>query len=270
MDSLHKVKKILNSVLKSVEYPNKQPIFILGTGRCGSTLLVDILNSNPQIDITQKEYYDIFLPALKKGRKHSPVFTDLVNFEVTARESLKYWNRKFYRIKMKVVFDNLLYDKPQKTFIIKSPAMTFVVKKFAQLYPKAKYIHLYRNGYSTSLSWAKKNYYLINKYQEEFTKSEFLYQCANYYNSSILEITSFLKPLPENNKFSLSYEELTKNPYKQIEDLSHFLGVKNKYDFDFSIIKNMNFKQKALNHEQNKTMGKIIRPAHQILGYNIN
>ncbi|PNW26187.1 hypothetical protein [Formosa algae] len=87
-----KNKKIIKSTYINLVGNGQTPIFILGTGRCGSTLLVDILMTNKALDINQQEQYDWFLTALPEGQKHKPLYTDLINYRLTADKSLAKWN----------------------------------------------------------------------------------------------------------------------------------------------------------------------------------
>ena len=45
----HTGYRIVGSLAAALGYRTRSPVFIIGTGRCGTTLLVKILNSHPQL-----------------------------------------------------------------------------------------------------------------------------------------------------------------------------------------------------------------------------
>ncbi len=262
-----KINSIFKSYLNRICGLRQDPIFIIGTGRCGSTLLVDILTTNPQIQIDQNEQYDWFLLALNDGLgKHSkPMYSDLINFKITAEKSLKLWT-PYYKIKLRIMIDRKI-NQNNKVFFLKSPAITFLLPEIKRLFPKAKFIHLYRNGYAVASCWFKKEYYKRKEYQENFTEQEFLLECAKYYNESILSITDFLYDIKKERQFCLSYEELTKNPKQEIKRLLMFANVTSLCAFDLSTIKSTNYKIEEIQEDHKIKLDSIMNDSLKILGY---
>ncbi|WP_111683863.1 sulfotransferase family protein [Winogradskyella tangerina] len=267
MTAAEKIKHILRSYFNRLLNRRQDPIFIVGTGRCGSTLLVDILMTNPGIQIDQNEQYDWFLQAANdEGKKHNPVYSDIVNYDITVKKSLEQWT-PYYKSKLRIMMDTKM-SKTNKRFFLKSPAITFMLPELHQLYPKAKYIHLYRNGFAVARSWFKKEYFRVKEYQENFTEDAFILECAKYYNASILAINDFFEGLDEDQKFSLSYEELTEDPEAKINALLKFSGVEEKCEFDFSQVKSTNFKidkiEENLKSELHRIMNESLKSLHYI------
>ena len=91
MTVLEKIKIIVKTLKARATNKIEAPIFIIGTGRCGRDLMVDVLETNPGIQIDKNEQYDWFLPALFGGKERSPMLSDLINYRLTAKESLKQW-----------------------------------------------------------------------------------------------------------------------------------------------------------------------------------
>ena len=263
-----KIKSIFISYYNRLINKGQEPIFILGTGRCGSTLLVDILATNPDIQIDQNEQYDWFLLALYDGlgKHHQPMYTDLINYKLTAKKSIARWT-PYYRTKLRIMIDRKI-NQNNKVFFLKSPAVTFILPELKKLYPKAKYIHLYRNGFAVSRSWFKKNYFKVKEYQDNYTEEEFILECAKYYNDSILSIDDFFKTIQIEKQFSLSYEDLTKNPEVEISKILDFSEVEDKCDFDLSTIKSANYKIDELEDKLKAELKEIMKDSLETLGYN--
>lgn len=266
MTVAEKLKHIFKSFYNRIIGKRQDPIFIVGTGRCGSTLLVDILMTNPDIQIDQNEQYDWFLPeANVKGKKHNPIYSDIVNFEITVKKSLEKWT-PFYKSKLRIMMDTKM-NKTNRRFFFKSPAITFMLPEIEKLYPKAKYIHLYRNGFAVARSWFKKEYFRVQEYQDNFTEDEFIIECAKYYNASILAINDFFKDLTEDQKFEISYEKLAESPEEEIGKLLKFSNVKSNCNFDFSQVKSTNFKIEKIEEPLKSNLETIMHKSLKSLDY---
>lgn len=266
MTAAEKVKHIIRSYYNRLFNKRQDPIFIVGTGRCGSTLLVDILMTNPDIQIDQNEQYDWFLMAANdEGKRHNPVYSDIVNHAITVKKSLDQWT-PYYKSKLRIMMDTKM-SKTNKRFFLKSPAITFMLPEIQKLYPKARYIHLYRNGFAVARSWFKKEYFRVKEYQDNFTEDEFILECARYYNASILAINSFFESLNDEQKFSLSYEELTEDPEGKINALLKFSDVEAQCQFDFSEVKSTNFKIDKIEDHLKSELKQIMNDSLQSLHY---
>lgn len=267
MKASTKLNIIGKSFLNKLVGKRQDPIFILGTGRCGSTLLVDILATNSDIQIDQNEQYDWFLVALNggKGKRHNPIYTDIINYDLTAKKSLELWT-PYYRSKLRIMIDRKI-NQNDKTFFLKSPAITFLLPEIKKLYPKAKYVHLYRNGYAVARSWFKKEYFRDKDYQDNFTEDEFILECAKYYNASILNIQDFLKEVKPGNQFSLSYEKLTEQPDYELPRLLKFAGIDSKCAFDLSTINSTNHKIDKIEETLKYQLNLIMKDSLKALGY---
>ncbi|MEO1033766.1 MAG: sulfotransferase [Bacteroidota bacterium] len=266
MTIAEKVKHIVRAFYNRLINKRQDPIFIVGTGRCGSTLLVDILMTNPDIQIDQNEQYDWFLMAANdQGKKHDPIYSDLVNFDITVKKSLEKWT-PFYKSKLKIMMDTKM-SKTNKRFFLKSPAITFMLPEIKKLFPNAKYIHLYRNGFAVARSWFKKEYFRVKEYQDSFTEDEFILECAKYYNASILAINDFFEGLEDDKKFSLSYEKLTENPEDEIAKLLKFSDVESQCQFDFTEVKSTNFKIDKIEGHLKSELKQIMNESLKSLDY---
>lgn len=267
MNILKKLKIAAKVFAYNITGKTNDPIFIIGTGRCGSSLLVDVLATNKNIQIDQDELYYMFLLALKddKGFIHEPMYSDLINFRLTAKKSLELWT-PFYRKKLKIIIDDKI-NQNEKTYILKSPAITFILPEIKKMYPNAKYINLYRNGYAVARSWFKKEYFREKRYQTHFSEHEFLLACAKYYQESIDEISKFLEGIPVENQLSLSYEQFTEKPILETQKILDFVNIDAQCEFDFNTIQSMNFKIDKLSNNEQDELTSIMQESLKSLGY---
>lgn len=265
MNPFDKITLIVKSLRLRWSGKEKQPIFIIGTGRCGSSLLVDILATNKEIRINQDELYYELLPALKEGFEVDPIYSDLVRPDITAKKSLKKYSL-LYKLRLFTILSRL--SNGDGTYILKSPAMTFVLDEVFQLFPKTKFIHLHRNGFAVARSWYLKEYFREKRYQKYFTDDEFLNICAKYYEDSIVTISEFIKKVPSNNQLTLSYETFTQNPEEHIEAILKFINVDSPCNFDYSTVRSTNDKINKLPEQKIDELKAIMNTSLRILNYN--
>lgn len=242
------------------------PGFILGSGRCGSSLLVDVLASNQQIDVRQQEWYRYFLKSLSRGFKGKEFLTDIIDFKRITNESLASWNAldRFY---MKALFGYFANKNHQVVFLIKSPAISMMLSEIEKMFPNAKYIHLYRNGYAVVNSLYNKEYQRVARYRQSFSEQEFKILAAKYWVNSVNSIDDFLQLLDNKRKMSFSYEEFTAYPQEYLKEIADFLGVQNNFNYDISTIKSRNYKIADLSKDDLKAVEHILEQVQEKLGY---
>lgn len=242
------------------------PGFILGSGRCGSSLLVDVLSSNNQIDVKQQEWYRYFLKRLNKGYKSKEFLTDIIDFKRITEKSIKAWTPldRFY---IKAMFSYAANKNADRVYLIKSPAISLMLSEIEQMFPEAIYIHLYRNGYAVVNSLFNKEYQRVKRYQESFSEQEFKVLAARYWAVSVGEIEKFLKKQSPNRVKSLSYEDFTANPADALTNIAELLKVNNNFGFKLSEIKSTNYKISELAKDDISAIREIIEPLHKELGY---
>ncbi len=240
------MKRFLNpTFLKAAWYywlgkSSKDPVFIIGTGRCGSSLLVDVLASNPEIKVSQFEWYHTFLKTLKRSYVSEIFLTDIIDIKKVSAESVRSWNAldKFY---MKALFRYFASYSNQR-YLIKSPAISLILPEIRSLFPKSKFIHLYRNPYAVTLSVYKKEYFRVDRYREDYSDEAFKELAANYWNDSMRAMDSFADSLSREDYLEMSYENFTTDPRNKTSALAKFLDVPDTFSYDFSNIRSTNYK----------------------------
>jgi hypothetical protein len=221
------------------------PIIIIGTGRCGTQLLVKLLNSHPGISGFPGEANELWHPKLEPFESSvidiPPIEIDPMRF---SEISVANWPHKYGdRIRDTFTGFNLITG-PSKVFFTKSAMISFMMPKILEIFPEARFIHIYRYGPSVIESYFKKNFGKDSRYV--FAEKDYRIYCAKYWNACILEIENRKRELSLDNKgqiIEFSYEHLCQNPREILEKISRFLGVKsNGFRFDLSRISSQNDK----------------------------
>ena len=269
-----KLLEILGKLGLIVGMQPKYPVFIIGTGRCGTSLLTRILESHHEISVFTDEANHLWHPQLYPLEKFEnnqivpfPFEVDPVSFTQT---SVKNWPAK-HAERIRHIFNGYyVANGTQKTLVVKSAMISFMILNILDLYPNARFIHLYRYGPAVVESLVKKNY---GKYIR-FTCSEGEYRlaCAKYWNSCVLEIDKVRNTLFSHDAsrfFELSYEDLCANPEEIIHKIASFIGVHtDAFGFDFSSIRSMNWRVEASNENYKWQQSLLVmKPAMELKGY---
>lgn len=263
---------IIGQIGKILGFNFKNPIFIIGTGRCGTTLLSKILRSHNQISVFPNEGNELWHPKLHtytESKIEAPPI--LVNPKLFTEISLKNWSPKHKNFIECILTGFRLLKSRSNFFVIKSAMISFMISDIINIFPDAKFIHIYRNGVSVAESLFKKE---KGKYLSLFSKEEdFRIFCANYWKSCILEIDRLNDSLLLTHRkilYNLRYEDLCENPKMLLNNLFKFIGCNFRgLNFDLSMIKNANYKvgDYYKNEKWLKTL-KIIGPLLIEKGYN--
>ncbi len=253
-----------------------QPVFIIGCGRSGTTILGETLSKHSNIKYLN-EPRDLWRKAYPKfnvwsNNQYSKLFADETDINESKSKKLK---KSFHREQVASNCTILLE---------KLPINSFRLRFIQQCFDNAKYIYLYRNGLEVANSIAKKNIkgiwfgknnikwkHLMDfadaHYKELYTKETILWSDFHKglleWRLSIEESDRFFKTIPSERYVALSYYQFVTQPKKSLEEIFTFLSVK----FNDKLINNfcgeINRKSKILvevNDElTEKIGGKILR-----------
>jgi hypothetical protein len=263
--------KLLPFIGSLINSPLTDPIIILGSGRCGSSLLKRILDSHDQIIGYPNEANFLWHPnsyPFPKRTIETPAFVeDPAGF---SRLSVKNWPAN-YPAHISKVFSDYFREKThcKKKLALKSAMISFILPEIYSIFPNAKIIHIYRSGPSVIESFLIKEWSKYDSYFKD--KEEYLQFCAKYWNDTIIELDhqKRLLHLTEKNFFELSYEQLCAESTETIKSLSDFLDISShQFRFDFSSIKSTNDKVGNYSDDDDKRkLFEIMSPAMLLKGY---
>ena len=245
------------------------PIFVIGTGRCGSTLCSRVLESHEDILIYPTEGNNLFYPTTYPFRdaqiKTPPILEDPGLYTELSVGAWPAGHEKKIRNTLRG-FQCL--NKRGKIFVLKSAMISFLVPNLLRLFPEAKFIHLYRYGPSVVTSLIEKE---LHKYKNLTTRDNFLVWAAGYWNSCIREIdrANTEYALVANGKLlELSYESFCDDPEGVSTKLARFMQCDPaKFTFDFSTVKSTNYKADAMSSDDLKLVCALIKPSLDLKGY---
>ena len=188
----------------------KDPIFLIGFPRSGTTLLDTILRSHPLVDVLEeKPIIDKYIEKLEN--KIDSRF-DILKF---ANSSLKKEMRKFY-------FDqrNKYLNDNNKIIIDKMPLNIIYVGEIIRYFPNAKFILAIRHPNDCILSCFMQNF-LLNHAMANFLN---LKDSAKLYDS-VMKLWEIYKSKFSIDFHTIKYEDLISNFEGSISDLLKFLDL---------------------------------------------
>lgn len=256
----------------------KNPVFVIGCGRSGTTLLANVLGRHKDI-ANYSEANDIWDPNGYPWRfsnlTRPPVWKDPHTFNRMWWEDV---SETGYVRKIKGIFGAYQFLSRKKIFLNKTPMNTFKIPYILDIFPGSKFIHIYRDGRAVSYSYQKKEYNKMIENPEPYKSTGHFYNdktllemMAKSWVDHIMEVEKQKQELGQKFiVFELSYEKFCENPPEMMNEIYDFLEIdKNRTEIQkFPTIKNMNFKYKNdLNEDVIRKLNRIMRSALIKKGY---
>lgn len=280
--------KILSTI--PISGPKNHPIFIVGTGRSGTTILGKILSMHKQVAFlnepkalwffTNKEDDLIGSYSDRKGR----YYFNENDFSVEAKKKMD----RIYRSYLLLTFSNFIVDK--------YPEQLFRYHYIKKIYPNAKFIFLVRNGEDvvSSISfWSKKYPKSKNESWWGLNDKKWILLCeqvikkdkyfkdllpilknlnSNYDRAAIEWIVTMRYGLELSKNYTedfltIRYENLINNSKQELLNLQKFIGLKNDqrfYDYAKIVLKE---NQKTTNVILNEKILKLFKETMITLNY---
>ncbi len=205
-----------NPIIKEWPIPNsnkikKNPIFLIGFPRSGTTLLDTVLRSHPSINvIEEKPTIDIFIKKLKEK-----TLSNLNNLKFLEDNLLDEMRNVYYESLSKYVKKD---DK--KICIDKMPLNIIHVGEIVRIFPKAKFILAIRHPCDTVLSCFMQSF-VLNDSMANFLNLE---DSSNMYNLTMTLWEKYLNVL-KINYHTIKYEDVVSNFEVSIKKLLEFLEL---------------------------------------------
>ena len=255
------VKNILFNLKKNKA--TFSPVFIIGCGRSGTTILGNTLSQHPDIkylnerrDLWHRAYpeFDIW----NKNTQNPKLYTDEKDV-ISKKNNLLH--HLFFREQVLENSTILLEKLPINNF-----RLNFLKKSF----PNAKYIYLTRNGLEVSKSIEKRiqkqnwfggeKYELLKKYSSD---NNILFKTKNNsdkekgmweWKLSIEESNQFFGKENKDNFIHLSYQDFIDSPSERVKDIFDFLKLDYTENWINEISKNIKRKNPETKTTEDKSL----------------
>lgn len=248
----------------------KSPIVIVGTGRCGTTLLFHVLKTHPEIAIFPTEANDLWHPK-SYPYKHRKIETPSMGEDPAefSRRSLEAWPAG-HAARIKRIFSGFQLAKGiHRRFFIQSAMTCYLLPSILEMWSDAKVVHLVRDGRPTVLSLTKKN---IGKgFSSATDELDYRLEAARYWRDSVLEVTETVRrlQLPADRFLTMRYEDFCEAPNNELSRLCKFASISSdRFGYDLKRIKSRNFKANgAANRQGWQAVVDILTPGLIEYGY---
>ena len=217
-----------------------RPIFIIGCGRSGTTILGTSLSRHRRVTYLNEPRHLWFSAfpetdvwTSKAGARGGRLV--LTEADVDLRKSMKL--RRLFQAQ------TVLTRRP--VLIEKLPINTFRLEFIHRIFPEARFIHLFRNGLEVARSIQKESergkWFGADSYKwrrlAEYAQGredtrDLPARCTNFYEMGLLEwrlsteaVVAFLRRLPDTAFTEVSYDEFLANPIESVSHLQEFVGV---------------------------------------------
>ncbi|MGB3612660.1 MAG: sulfotransferase, partial [Elainellaceae cyanobacterium] len=213
-------------------------VFIVGSGRSGTTLLASILNASEDIyipyesdfiarafpyyhqdrsDLGEDDYRQIFrLFQLSAKQDGWGLSEDQVVSHLKARapQTFAEVNSALYEaFHQQEKTEDLLWG-------IKAPVLIASLERIHKVFPQAKIIHVVRDGRDVYLSYKK-----VHETSDITFGPKGVIENALYWTDGLRRVSEFLKAHPSHQVYELRYDELLTNPEAVSKQLCDFLGI---------------------------------------------
>lgn len=212
-------------------------VFIVSSGRSGTTLLTSILNASEQIFIP---YESDFISRAYPHYQHRQSFgeddyTQISKlFRLTAKQEgwgmsesyllsyLKEHSPQTFSEVNSVIYE--AFHKQEQTddllWGIKSPVLIASLDRIKSVYPQTKIIHIIRDGRDVYLSYRK-----IHETSEIKFGPKGIIANALYWVDGLRRIEDFLQQDKSNQIYELRYEDILSNPERELKQICDYIDI---------------------------------------------
>lgn len=211
----------------------EQPVFIISSGRSGTTLMRSMLVAGGQIAIPAETQIIHVLPV-KFHTTRGLGWEDRVRLIIASFESHRnfpLWQvnladayqkslalpekeRSLARVINEVYFTYAAQAFPDaKVWGDQSPIHTFYLPYIKKVFPNARYMHLLRDGRDVVSS-------MVTRHGDNY-----LFEAVLRWKTSIKRISSFQKELTPEQYLEVRYENLVREPEPTLQKVCDFIGI---------------------------------------------
>jgi len=226
--------ELLNpNYIEKIQKLDVDPVFIVGSGRSGTTVLARLLHESGCIHFAPENFtlnltYLHYLKCINEPWENR--VNNIIDILANQDDSWRWDNLDIDSLRAQLLRSSeqtlgniihswyFLYGKsinyPSDRWGCKTPNMSLYSRYAAKIYPNSIFIHIFRNPYDVIISFAKTNIVPYNRKE----MSEVLWYSCNLF---------LLKNASSLNIIRISYEGLVNNVDKTIYFISKFIGLCN-------------------------------------------
>jgi hypothetical protein len=246
------------------------PVFVIGTGRCGSTVLYDILSKHPNASwlsqLCQRYPHRPALNARAMRALDLPVVSRLARRYLYADEAYRFWERicpgfsapcrdlrgedVTPRVRRAVRDAFAQATAPSRPHLLLKITGWPRIRFLREIFPGAKFVHVYRDGRSVVYSGLQVPWFsawrgpaqwnwgeLSAAHREKWERSgrDFIVLGAIVWEM-LMDATEAAKAgLPATDFMELSYEDLCADPVAQLRRVVGFAGLRWTAEFEAGV-----------------------------------
>jgi hypothetical protein len=222
------------SRLPVAQHP-RNPVFIIGCARSGTSVLKRLLGAHRQIDAYPSEANELWHPTsypwTSGARRAPPLWQAPAAFTA---DSLTHWPPGHAeRIRRSFGWHQCLRARP--VFLGKSSMINFMLADVERLFPDARFIHIVRDGRAVALSYAEKEGRKMEAAADLYRGAGLWYEpdalimhMGRLWQDTLAEIEQASAGLDwrENGRYHVCrYEDLCREPATVLRRLLEFIGV---------------------------------------------
>jgi len=235
----------------------KPPIFVIGSGRSGTTLLYNILTGHEDLAwVSNLSNRLPMIPAIVGASRFNKL-RSLHRVFQPAMETIEGYNHigldrsTIPWDPSKNVVTNQLAEKTRNYFeahcrawrreqlVSKNTSNSTRIHLLDEIFPDARYVHIHRHPYSVISSllnvgfWSDLDLWWSDKtpQQLELAGADAIEVAAEHWNRQMQAILASADTLPESRFIQLSYEDLVSSPETVCEKILNFLDLKFSDEF---------------------------------------
>lgn len=208
---------------------NTAPIFIVGVGRSGTTLLRLMINQHPDIVIPHESWFVAeLLDLLPQDRALSPAEVERAVDYITGHQRWRFWALDPEALKQRIarlqdptlaalidtVFRQVADAADKPRWGDKSPLNTEYIDRIHALFPSARFIHIIRDARDVAKSYKRLGWH-----------GAFLFRNASWWDGRVRTAIEMGRALPPSLYMQVRYEDLVLHPERELRSVCRFLGI---------------------------------------------
>lgn len=221
--------------------PVRKPVFIVGCGRSGTTILGRLIQSHPQLAYLNEAghiwHYDpqVDIWGPKSARRGGRLSLSAADISDRAAKRV----RRAFAVE--------LHRQGGDIIVEKTPAHSFRIDYLLGIFPDARFIHMVRNGVEVAYSIARRvqgghwykgrKWELLVAHARAQGKDNLVKLCQDEIDRGLLEWRLFvtaargdLAQLPAHRRLEIHYRDLIANPSTVCSQIEAFIGVDTSHE----------------------------------------